>query len=230
MKALAELATVLNLKKDAAMFHERQAKMAAKVNAHLWDSTLGLYFNFQQDTQTFNTHTSPTSFYPMLSGTATVEQAEEMITRWMMNHSGYCLNTTEHAAPASSPVREPTPAPPTAPPTALSPCKYGLPSTPNNDLNYRDDNYWRGRVWGPLNLLVYIGLRHPKYAASAVVKEAREQLVKSSREALMVEWLMKHHVHENLNPDTGSGDGSSNPMYHWGALLGFLEVWESGNF
>ena len=79
-------------------------------------------------------------------------------------------------------------------------------------------------------MLVYMGLRHPAYSGSAVVKAARTALVTSSRDALNVEWLLKHHVHENLNPDTGSGDGSSNPMYHWGALLGFLEVWETGKF
>ena len=58
------------------------------------------------------------------------------------------------------------------------------------------------------------------------------KLVVQSREALLVEWLPKHHVHENLNPDTGLGDdvSSSNPMYHWGALLGFLEMWEHGKF
>lgn len=69
--------------------------------------------------------------------------------------------------------------------------------------------------WGPLNLLVYMGLRHPKYADVPEIQAARKQLAIQSREAMMVEWLPKHHVHENLNPDTGEGDdvGNSNPMY-----------------
>lgn len=69
--------------------------------------------------------------------------------------------------------------------------------------------------WGPLNLLVYMGLRHPKYADVPEIQAARKQLAVQSREAMMVEWLPKHHVHENLNPDTGLGDdvGNSNPMY-----------------
>ena len=71
------------------------------------------------------------------------------------------------------------------------------------------------RRWGPLNLLVYMGLRHPKYADIPEIQAARKQLAVQSREAMMVEWLPKHHVHENLNPDTGLGDdvGNSNPMY-----------------
>lgn len=35
------------------------------------------------------------------------------------------------------------------------------------------------------------------------IAEARKALATQSREALLVEWLGKHHVHENLNPDTG---------------------------
>ena len=151
----------------------------------------------------------------MLSGAATLEQALAMTHRWLTNHSGYCLGDFESVHEAS-----------------LNPCKYALPSTPNDDPAYKDNSYWRGRVWGPLNLLVYMGLRHPKYAAHPDIAAARKQLAKQSREALMVEWLAKHHVHENLNPDTGLGDDvrNSNPMYHWGALLGFIEIWETGRF
>mgnify|MGYP003328157970 CR=1 FL=1 len=60
-----------------------------------------------------------------------------------------------------------------------------------------------------------MGLRHPKYADVPEIQAARKQLAVQSREAMMVEWLPKHHVHENLNPDTGLGDdvGNSNPMY-----------------
>ena len=116
--------------------------------------------------------------------------------------------------------------------TTMGSCRYALPSTPNDDLAYRDNSYWRGRVWGPLNYLVYMGLSHPKYASEPEIAAARRQLAVQSRQALMVEWLPKHHVHENLNPDDGLGDdvGNSNPMYHWGALLAFIEVVESGRF
>ena len=82
--------------------------------------------------------------------------------------------------------------------TTMGSCRYALPSTPNDDLAYRDNSYWRGRVWGPLNYLVYMGLSHPKYASEPEIAAARRQLAVQSRQALMVEWLPKHHVHENL--------------------------------
>ena len=425
-EALADLAAVLNMTEDVALLKARQADMAAKVQKGLWSEATQIYLNYQEDTKTFNTHTSPTSFYPMLSGTATVEQALAMTKRWLTNHSGYCLgNHSGSAAPPPPPdsseprltnwwssslsdnaicvrggpdcgatvqaetggadakhrsaahtgdccpnpmhkkdglapetygsyryVREeahgdyllPSEAELSAhgpthgtvqlrmfysarnadnylgtnasagyeevrarslgsatnlsavaatifakPPNSsyvpmdlfwsagrkdfqnvasaasrhwlvtkgpgayvhvqrlgyvlssdalpqsgglMGPCKFSLPSTPNNDPAYKDNSYWRGRVWGPLNLLVYMGLRHPKYADVPEIQAARKQLAVQSREALMVEWLPKHHVHENLNPDTGLGDdvGNSNPMYHWGACLAFIEMWETGKF
>ena len=197
--ALTELAAALNRTDDAAKFAARRDAMAAKAQQHLWDASRGLYLNFQQDSGTFNEHSSPTSFYPMLSGTATQEQALSMTRRWLTNRSAYCVGDSSGSPP----------------PGSMGPCRFGLPSTPNDDAAYRDNDYWRGRVWGPLNLLVYMGLRHPKYADLPEIIAARKQLVVQSREALLVEWLPKHHVHENLSPDTGLGDdvGSSNPMY-----------------
>jgi len=100
VEALAELAAALGKSADVAMLKARQAKMAATVNDVLWNATLGLYFNYQVDTDSFNLHTSPTSFYPMLSGTATPEQALAMTRRWLSKHSGYCLNTSAPAPPA----------------------------------------------------------------------------------------------------------------------------------
>ncbi|MGH2202321.1 MGH1-like glycoside hydrolase domain-containing protein, partial [Enterococcus faecalis] len=33
-----------------------------------------------------------------------------------------------------------------------------LPSIAHNDIAYLEQNYWRGRVWAPLNFLVYLAL------------------------------------------------------------------------
>ena len=88
VEALAELAGYLNLTEDVALLKKRQASMASKVQNTLWSAASQIYLNYQVDTQTFNTHTSPTSFYPMLPGTATVEQARQMTRRWLTNHSG----------------------------------------------------------------------------------------------------------------------------------------------
>lgn len=97
---------------------------------------------------------------------------------------------------------------------------FGLPSIATNDEAYLDQDYWRGRVWAPMNYLVYVGLSHPAYAASKIVDAARIALAEASESLFLFEWLDKHHVHENLNAETGRGGDTvdSNPFYHWGSL------------
>ena len=99
-----------------------------------------------------------------------------------------------------------------------------IPASPRNDPAFNDQNYWRGRIWPPLNYLVYIALRRHK------VPDARRILAEKSRDLLMKEWLSKGHVHENFNADTGEGCDvrNSDKFYHWGGLLGFIALMEAG--
>src|SRR5579862_310504 len=99
-----------------------------------------------------------------------------------------------------------------------------IPSTPRNDPAFKDQNYWRGRIWGPMNYLVYLGMRN--YDQPKV----REEFARKSFELFQLEWSKKRHVHENYNAITGSGDdvSSSDRFYHWGALLALIEYMEAG--
>ncbi len=98
-----------------------------------------------------------------------------------------------------------------------------LPSISRDDPAYPDQNYWRGRIWAPMNFLVYLGLC--KYD----LPEARKALVEKSEALLLKEWREHGHVHENYCGDTGSGCGKENSdaFYHWGGLLGLICVLES---
>lgn len=100
--------------------------------------------------------------------------------------------------------------------------KWVIPATPRNDPAFPDQNYWRGRIWGPMNFLVYLGLRNYDEPA------ARAELGKKSLELFEGEWNANHHVHENYNAITGTGDdvSSSDRFYHWGALLALIEYME----
>ncbi len=99
-----------------------------------------------------------------------------------------------------------------------------LPSIARNDKAYHDNTYWRGRIWAPMNFLVYIGLlQYPPCAA-------RTALVEGSMKLLMNEWRTERHIHENYNAETGDGDDveNSDKFYHWGSLLGFISLIENG--
>ena len=100
-----------------------------------------------------------------------------------------------------------------------------IPSIARSDPAFRDQEYWRGRVWGPMNYLVYLALLNYDQPA------ARKQLAQRSRALFEKEWTQNGHVHENYNAITGAGDdvGSSDRFYHWGALLGLIDYLENGD-
>jgi len=102
-----------------------------------------------------------------------------------------------------------------------------LPSIARNDACYPDQDYWAGRIWAPMNFLVYLGLR--KYD----LPKARKALVEKSEALLLKEWRDNRHVHENYCGYTGVGCGSgkqnSDSFYHWGGLLGLISVMENSD-
>jgi glycogen debranching enzyme len=97
-----------------------------------------------------------------------------------------------------------------------------IPSIERNDPAFKDQNYWRGRIWGPMNYLVYLGLCNYDDA------DERRQFAQKSYDLFLKEWRDKGHVHENYNAITGTGDDvmNSDRFYHWGALLGYIEYLE----
>jgi len=93
-----------------------------------------------------------------------------------------------------------------------------IPSIARDDPAFNDQNYWRGRIWGPMNYLVYLGLRNYDQP------EVQRQFAEKSYALFLQEWRKNGHVHENYNGVTGTGDDvtSSDRFYHWGALLGYI--------
>ncbi|MFW6189699.1 MAG: MGH1-like glycoside hydrolase domain-containing protein [Planctomycetota bacterium] len=103
--------------------------------------------------------------------------------------------------------------------------EWVLPSISRNDPGFEDQKYWRGRVWGPMNQIVYWGLLEYD------LPEARRKLAAASAHLLLKEWREHRHVHENYNSITGEGCDarSSNRFYHWGGLLGLIPLMEAGH-
>jgi len=101
---------------------------------------------------------------------------------------------------------------------------YVIPSIERDDPAFKDQDYWRGRIWGPMNYLVYLGLTNYDDA------HARREFADKSFRLFQKEWKEKGHVHENYNGATGDGDDvdSSDRFYHWGALLAYVELLERG--
>ncbi len=101
---------------------------------------------------------------------------------------------------------------------------YILPSIARNDPAYPEQEYWRGRIWAPMNFLTYGAL------TAQGLDQPTHDLAVRSRNLLLKEWLEKGHVHENYCADTGAGcnSNSSDAFYHWGGLLGLIALREAG--
>jgi putative isomerase len=101
--------------------------------------------------------------------------------------------------------------------------EWVIPSISRADPAFPDQQYWRGRIWGPMNYLVYLGLRNYD------LPMARRELARKSLMLFNREWALHGHVHENYNALTGLGDDvtSSDRFYHWGALLGLIDRMEN---
>ena len=102
--------------------------------------------------------------------------------------------------------------------------EYMLPSIARNDPAFKDNTYWRGRIWAPMNFLVYLGLKNYD------LPEARKILAEKSHNLLMKEWLPNRRVYENYNAETGEGPDvrNSDSFYSWGGLLGLIALMEGG--
>jgi len=102
--------------------------------------------------------------------------------------------------------------------------EWVIPSIARDVPGYKDQDYWRGRIWGPMNFLVYLGMRNYDLGA------ARTDLAERSRKLLMKSWQSDRSVYENYNSNTGAGNDvrSSDAYYHWGALLGVIGLMEQG--
>lgn len=102
--------------------------------------------------------------------------------------------------------------------------EWMLPSIARNDPAFMDQNYWRGRVWAPLNFLTYLAL------ARTGLSDVRHDLAEKSKTLFMKEWTEHRHVHENYSAITGEGcdSGNSDKFYHWGALLCVIAMADAG--
>jgi len=107
--------------------------------------------------------------------------------------------------------------------------EWVLPSISRNDAAYTEQNYWRGRVWGPMNFLAYISLRRYDLA------QARKDLAGKSMALLLKNWCAHGHVLENYNAETGDntvapGKMGGDSFYYWGGLLGTIALMEAGHY
>lgn len=161
----------------------------------LWNSRAGIYQNRNMKNGELSDRVSPTNLYPLLGSAATQEQADTIMKNYFYNTKKFWGT-------------------------------YLLPSITRDDSHFNGQGgYWRGPIWGPMNFLVYLGMRNYD------IPRAQADLASKSMSLLLQEWREERHVHENYCSVTGdpeAGVGHSAPFYHWGGLLGIIPLIEAG--
>lgn len=103
--------------------------------------------------------------------------------------------------------------------------EWVLPSITRDDPAFEDQHYWRGRIWAPLNFLVYLGLKRSGHAAPAA------ELAAHSRRLFERNWQIRRGSFENYHAKTGEGGDVllCDPMYPWSGLLVLMAQFERGS-
>jgi len=105
--------------------------------------------------------------------------------------------------------------------------EYVIPSISRNDPGYPDQAYWRGRVWPPMNMLVYMGLKNYGFEA------LRKKLAEKTTALMLKDYRRGNWIRENYHAELGDGTfdsttfGGSDCYYTWGTLMGIPEFMEN---
>ena len=102
---------------------------------------------------------------------------------------------------------------------------YAAPTIARNDPAFSDNNYWRGRIWPPFNYLLYEGLRRYDF------HDIANEFAMKSLDAFLKNWRENNRICENYNSVNGNGTDvpNSDPLYAWGALMGYVGIQELGD-
>eukprot|EP01060_Flectonema_neradi_P036803 TRINITY_DN719_c0_g1_i2.p1 TRINITY_DN719_c0_g1~~TRINITY_DN719_c0_g1_i2.p1 ORF type:complete len:789 (+),score=161.32 TRINITY_DN719_c0_g1_i2:881-3247(+) len=202
-QSLAYLADQIG-RPEKQMLLDRAAHFRALLADNLWDEKIGTFSN-KFPNGTFYERISPTTFYPLQVRAATDEQADSMVTNWLLNKDRFCISPT-----GDSKGNGPD-------------CYWGLPSIQAGDPAFPPLGYWRGYVWGPMAQLTYWSL---KQYNTTIVNQGRKAMTNQLTSLMMSQWNRNRHICENYGPHQNTTDCTGTQFYHWGALTGMITLME----
>jgi glycogen debranching enzyme len=186
---LALMADALGNKDDAEKFRQDEKEMNERINSKLWNEELGIYCSRFWN----NDDGTPGKFLTRITP--------------MNFYPLICGAPTPDRAKRVLAVM-------TDPQQFWG--EWILPTVSKKDPLYFEQRYWHGTIWGPVNYLVYQGVK--RYAPPEVQAEYAQKSV----HLFMNNWLGTGQCGENFLSLNGRVGG--NPNYTWGSLLCLIGV------
>ncbi len=136
---LSLIAAEIGMHQEAAAHHNDSVEMNQRINARLWNESLGIYCSrfWDHDDGTpgeFLTRLTPANFYPLICGAPNRLRADRVLS--------VMLDPEQFWG------------------------EWVLPTVSRKDPYFLRQTYWHGTIWAPVNYLVFQGVK--RYASSEV--------------------------------------------------------------
>jgi putative isomerase len=193
---LTAIATALGNTSDAARFQADHDNMATLINNLLWNDQLGIYCSrpwSPVNGNVFFTRLTPMNFYPLIAGVPDATRAAAVLQ--VMTSAKFWGGGADAAGANGDLI---------------------LPTVAYDDPVWPQQTYWHGTIWGPVNYLVFQGVK--RYATP----EIQAEFARRSVSLFMTNWTEQGTCCENFLSTTGFVGG--NPHYTWGALLNLIGI------
>jgi hypothetical protein len=176
-KALSLIALKLGMKKNAAKYLRKSARLAELINAEMWSKKDKIYYSINSLTGRQIKIKDWTCFLPLWVGIASKKRAEEMIQRHLLNPKEFWGKYGIPSLAFNNPL--------------YNNAKLGfIPG-------YHTVSNWQGPVWILPNYLIMLGIEHYGYHQEAV--EIARKMVR----LVAVDIQKNGSAHENYNSRTG---------------------------
>jgi glycogen debranching enzyme len=186
---LALIADAIGRPDDAKEYRRQETAMIGRINAKLWNEELGIYCS---------------RFWDKDDGTP-----GEFLTRLTPANFYPLICRAPNAVRAQKVLAVMT-----------DPAQFWgdwiLPTVSRKDPLFLGQTYWHGTIWGPVNYLVFQGVKH--YATP----QTQADFAQKSVHLFMNNWLANGFCGENFFSIDGSVGGNHN--YTWGALLCLIGI------
>ncbi|MDD8025400.1 MAG: trehalase family glycosidase [Acidobacteriota bacterium] len=178
-RAMAVVAAKLGRKEEAAAFAERARRLAAAVNAVLWDETDATYYTYDAVEKTLVRRDVYSNLIPLWARIAPLERARALIERYVLNPAKLWAPHGVRSLAADDPAY-------------------------NNENVIKPYSNWQGPIWPHANWMVMHALLHYGYPEAALA--VAERVTRLCLKDLDENGMMRENYHADTGAPLAAPD------------------------